>query len=357
MADHVEDTMQMQYIGTYPYHIAPWPLAGTADAPKDIDIIDIRSNKDEQDLVHDLKEKLQLQGDRGRHRGFPVTLLDAQQELRCFEERTSAETRLLEEHADDIAMSLLPGTIIIDIGFGSLHQTKSLLEAFESHHKIIDYYALGENWDGLQRALKNLEPGRFNYVRCHGLLGTPQDGRTWVAKYENKQRPVCVLSLGSTFSSISREDIDGFWRQWSQLLTVNNKFNSNNARIIVGLEGCKESTGDTNDDRESFDEQDVRRTLINANDQLGSKAFEPSEWSMKGEWDAASKSYANYLVPQKDVTLKDVKLKAGEKILVARSYKYSDEDTEEMLRNSNLKELQRYNANDGRYGIHVLAPC
>ncbi|KAF2162927.1 hypothetical protein M409DRAFT_26780 [Zasmidium cellare ATCC 36951] len=362
MADHVEETMQTQYIGTYPYPIAIWPLAGSEDAPKDIDILDIRSNKEEQDLASDLKDKLQLQGDDYERRGFPATLLDAQQELTCLEERTAAETRLLENHADDIAMSLLPGTIIIDIGFGSLQQTKTLLEAFESHHKIVDYYAVGENWDGLQRTLKKLDAGRFNYVRCHGLLGTPQDGRTWIAKYENKQRPVCVLSLGSTISNITREETDAFWRQWSELLTVNNKFNSNNARIIVGLESGKESSSNTSDghasDRsQAYDEQNLHRLLVNANDQLGIKAFEPSEWIMTAEWDPVSRPYANFLVPKKDVTLKDVKLKAGEKILVARSYKYSDEDTKEMLRNSKLKELQRYTDEDGHYGVYVLAPC
>lgn len=47
MADHIEHSVEMQHIGTFPYPIAIWPLAGSEEAPKEADILDIRSNDDE----------------------------------------------------------------------------------------------------------------------------------------------------------------------------------------------------------------------------------------------------------------------------------------------------------------------
>lgn len=302
-------------------------------------------------MASEIKKKLQIFSDNQGLRSFVPTLLDAQQKLDCFdEEGTPAEIRLLEEHVDSIAMSLLPGTVIIDVGYGSLQQTRILLEAFESHHKIVDYYALSTSQDRLQRTLEALDSSRFNHVRCHGLLGSIHDGRAWVAKYENKQRPVCVLSLGNTVSGMTRTEVEAFWRQWSALLTINNKFNSNNARIIVGVDHYRESAGNTAISARSLDERFVKQLIKSANDQLGFEASKSEEWVVKGEWDKVGKSFTQYLVPKKDLAFEGINVKAGEKIFVAHSHKYDEGDMVKMLHNSNLKELQHYKDSEGHYG-------
>lgn len=347
MAGHVEDPMAMQYIGVYPYPIAPWPLAGSEDAPKDIDILNIRDDNQELDLASEVKSKLQISRPNGL-RSFPSTLLWDEQGLDGFDAMTADKARLLENHVDDIAMSLLPGTILIEIGAGSPTKTRLLLEAMESHHKIVDYYALDMDRGKLEKTLKNLDPARFNYVRCHGLLGTYDDGRRWIAKYENKQRPVCVLSLAASVSDFGREEATAFWRQWSDLLTVNNKFNSNNARVILDIEHCKES--DRVVDGSASNDQLVHKAIDKAIARLGSTAFEPSEWTVKGEWDAAGKTYTQYLVPHEDLKFEDIQLTAGEKIFLSHSHKYNEDKTEQFLQGSNLKVVQRYMSDDGSYG-------
>jgi hypothetical protein len=38
----------------------------------------------------------------------------------------------------------------------------------------------------------------FIHVKCHGLHGTYDDGLDWLKMPENRSRPKCVMSLGSS---------------------------------------------------------------------------------------------------------------------------------------------------------------
>lgn len=352
MAEHVEDSMAMQYIGTFPYPIAPWPLAGTKDAPQELEILNIRRNDQNLDMACEIKSRLRDRNNNGL-RSLPSALLWTERVSKHLEKRTAVQTFLMERHVDEIAMSLMPGTILVDTDSSSPSTSRLLIEAIESHHKIVDYFALGLDRNHLERVMKDLDPTRFNYVRCHGLLGSQEDGRAWVAKYENKQRPVCVLSLGSTITINARDETIAFWRAWSDLLTVNNKFNSNNARVILGLDCSKNSDGrhQARQHQRLIDEDLLHDVLENASLQLGSKVFEASEWSLQDQFEEGGKTHTQYLVPQDDVKLDDIQIKAGEKIVLAQNHKYSAEERETLLRESNLKELQRYTTDDGSFGM------
>ena len=71
-----------------------------------------------------------------------------------------------------------------------------LLRALEEQGKDVDYYALDLSREELERTLGQVPS--FRHVRCHGLLGTYDDGREWLKLPENLARPKCILSLGSS---------------------------------------------------------------------------------------------------------------------------------------------------------------
>ena len=71
-----------------------------------------------------------------------------------------------------------------------------LLHALEAARKDVDYYALDLSSKELKRTLEQVP--RFKHVRCHGLLGTYEDGLDWLKLPQNKSRPKCVMSLGSS---------------------------------------------------------------------------------------------------------------------------------------------------------------
>jgi hypothetical protein len=48
--------------------------------------------------------------------------------------------------------------------------------------------------DELDRTLAQV-PG-FRHVACHGLLGTYDDGKEWIAQLGD--RPKCIISMGSS---------------------------------------------------------------------------------------------------------------------------------------------------------------
>lgn len=71
-----------------------------------------------------------------------------------------------------------------------------LLQALDAIGKDIDYYALDLSLIELKRTLEQVPP--LNHVRCHGLLGTYDDGLSWLKLPETAKRPKCVMSLGSS---------------------------------------------------------------------------------------------------------------------------------------------------------------
>lgn len=71
-----------------------------------------------------------------------------------------------------------------------------LLQAFEDLHKSIDYYALDLSQKELERTLSHVPD--FEYVSCHGLLGTYDDGVTWLKQPGIVNKTKCIIHLGSS---------------------------------------------------------------------------------------------------------------------------------------------------------------
>lgn len=86
------------------------------------------------------------------------------------------------------------------------------MQALDNAGKEIDYYALDLSREELERTLAQVPS--YKHVKCHGLLGTYDDGRDWLKATENTNRQKCILHLGS---SIGKR---GYERNWlSQTLT------------------------------------------------------------------------------------------------------------------------------------------
>jgi uncharacterized SAM-dependent methyltransferase len=78
----------------------------------------------------------------------------------------------------------------------NLRKVSILLHALEAAGKDVDYYALDLSLKELKRTLEQVP--KFEHVRCHGLHGTYDDGLDWLKLPENRNRPKCVMSLGSS---------------------------------------------------------------------------------------------------------------------------------------------------------------
>lgn len=97
----------------------------------------------------------------------------------------------------------------------NLRKIKILLQALDDLGTAVDYYALDLSEPELRRSLEQVPPGTFEHIKCHGLLGTYDNGRAWLQRVENVHRPKCVISLGSTIGSFSRVDGRSFLSSFS----------------------------------------------------------------------------------------------------------------------------------------------
>ncbi|KAI2615343.1 histidine-specific methyltransferase [Hypoxylon sp. NC1633] len=332
-----------------------------------VDIIDIRVGGQSLDLKASIRSSLREPNIDG-FRSLPSLLLWDELGLRYFEHvtyvpeyyLTNTEISLLEEHSLHLAHSIEPGTIILELGSGCLRKTVILLQALETLGMQIDYYALDLDLKELVRTFQELRPRSFKYVGCHGLWGTYDDGKAWLSQEANALRPKCVLSLGSTTGSFTPDEAGSFWGQWARLLGPgsDNRKLQPDSKIIIGLDGC------TNQDKAYAaynDEGGVNRRFIlnaldNANSHLGYKAFDQTDWSVRGEWDADRGRHIQYLIPLRDVQFEGLLLYRGERILVVYSHKYCEKDKSQLWERSRLKEVMRYMNDDGSYGLHILSP-
>lgn len=77
-----------------------------------------------------------------------------------------------------------------------------LLQALEKAKKDVTYYALDLSRPELERTLAELPV--YQHVKCHGLLGTFDDGREWLKDPANLTQHKCILSLGSSIGTFGR---------------------------------------------------------------------------------------------------------------------------------------------------------
>ncbi|KAI4862287.1 histidine-specific methyltransferase [Hypoxylon rubiginosum] len=300
-------------------------------------------------------------------RSLPSLLLWNEQGLRYFEQvtytpeyyLTNTEIELLREHSLHLARNIEPGAIILELGSGCLRKTSVLLQAIEGLGKQADYYALDLDLKELDRTLQELEPSRFTHVSCHGLLGTYDDGKVWLAQGVNGTKPKYVLSLGSTIGSFNRTEASDFLRQWADVLRRRDGGvrESPDAKIIISLDGCKDhrKVWAAYNDKGGANKRFILNVLENANAHLGYKAFDPKDWTVRGEWDVDGGRHVQYILPLRDLSFEGHHLHEGEKVLVVYSYKFDEEDKRQLWGQSRLKDIGRYMNDDESYGLHVLS--
>lgn len=289
----------------------------------------------------------------GCSRTLPSLLLWDEQGLKHFEKvtynqqyyLTNAEIDILEAHSETIADQIEPGTMLLELGSGALRKTEILLRAIEAQGKDIDYYALDLDRNELARTLQELGPSGYRHVKCHGLLGTYDDGRAWLSETNNADKPKAILSLGSTIGGLTRTEAAEFLREWSGTLQSFGK--KGRSRVIIGLDGNTDGATVWNayNDRAGDNRRFVMNALSHANHDLGYNAFHPSEWTVEGVWDAKGKCHNQYVVPLKDVAFEGIRLRKGERIMVCQSYKWDRTERKRLWKKGNLSEKVQLCAN------------
>lgn len=247
--------------------------------------------------------------------------------------------------------------------FRNLRKIRILLQAIDNRGCEIDYYALDLSSSELERSLEQIRPGTLKHVRCHGLLGTYDDGRKWLQRLENLHRPKCILSLGSTIGSFTRPEAVEFLSNFAASLNCKASSlcpqHAVESSVLIALDGCM--IGDkvyrAYNDAQGLNRSFILNALDHANHVLGYEAFRRSEWTVHGEWNAAAGSHDQYLVPLQDVAFQGKEFEAGKRILVVRSFKYDNKQKAQLWKAAGLIEKARWTKSNGPYGESQTSSC
>lgn len=91
--------------------------------------------------------------------------------------------------------------------------------------------------------------------------------------------------------------------------------------------------------------------LANANVIYEEEVFKAKDWTVIGEYvfDKEGGRHQAFCSPIRDVSVKGVEIKAGERVQIEESLKYSPEESAEMWEASGLIEVQRMSASSDAY--------
>lgn len=194
----------------------------------------------------------------------------------------------------------------------------------------MDYYALDLSKPELQRTLSAV-PEHYQYVRCHGLLGTYRDGLDWLKRPERQQEPQWILSLGSSIGNFGRDEAASFLREFANVI-------GRNDAVLVGLDACqdKDKVYHAYNDKQGKTHEFVLNGLLHANRLLGKDVFQLRDWKVIGEYDEAGGRHQAFYSPMKDVVVDGAFIEAGTRIRVEESYKYSSSQSNKLWRKAGL---------------------
>ncbi|TWU75844.1 hypothetical protein ED733_005205 [Metarhizium rileyi] len=337
------------------------PLSKSAPKHRDdldvIDIIDIRSNKVDFNLKDEVVRMINPT-DAGV-RKLPTLLLYDERGLQLFEDityldeyyLTNYEIELLEKHSVEIAAQIPEGAMVIELGSGNLRKVCLLLQAFEDAHKSIDYYALDLSKKELERTLSHVPD--FKYVRCHGLLGTYDDGTVWLKQPSVVGKPKCILHLGSSIGNFHRDEAAEFLQSYADILKPEDS-------MIVGLDSCgnPDKIYHAYNDSKGVTHEFILNGLNNANRIYGQDLFHLPDWKVIGEYvyDDEGGRHQAFLSPVRDVNILGSVIKPHERIQIEQSLKYSKMGSDNLWKHAGLRQVGTWTRGE-EYGLHMLRKC
>src|SRR2546429_2752610 len=225
----------------------------------------------------------------------------------------------------------------------NLRKVNILLQAIDRAGKAVDYFALDLCLSELQRTLGAFPTGTYRHVSCHGLLGTYEDGLEWLKKPDNIHRPKFILSMGSSIGNFSRADAAEFLRKFAGVLGPQGS-------LIIGLDGCKDKDKvyHAYNDKLGVTHKFLLNGLLHANTIIGHEVFNLADWTVVGEYDEEAGRHQAFYVPNRDVHFKNITMKAGEKIKVEESYKYSPQESSDLWKNAGVIKRASFGSSEYR---------
>ncbi|KAG6012880.1 hypothetical protein E4U54_007243 [Claviceps lovelessii] len=320
-------------------------------------ITDIRSH-----VVEDSLPDQVIKGLKSSPKTLPALLFYSNEGLEHWNHHVSQpdfyprhqEVEILKHRGDEMARSIAPNSVILDLGSANLEKVVLLLKALEAQGKDVTYFALDISAPQLEVTLNEIPTTEFRHVRFAGLHGTFEDGLRWISETPHIcDLPHCVLLLGLTIGNFSRTNAATFLGNIaSQALRGASKDQSS---IFMSLDSCKVPTqisrAYTSNGVVPFALQSLTyaKTLLcgpmlhNGSDGPLSCNLQPDDWYYHSEWNFVLGRHEASLIPRyRDVhlgsLLQDITVKKEEKIRFGCSYKYDDRERHQLFLDAGVEQ-------------------
>nr|AFO67565.1 dimethylallyltryptophan N-methyltransferase [Epichloe inebrians] len=327
-------------------------------------VIDIRSH-----LVEDSLPDQVMNGLKSHPKTLPAILFYSDEGLEHWNHHACQpdfyprhqETKILKERGDEMARSVAPNSVILDLGSANLEKVTYLLEALEAQEKSVTYFALDLSGPQLMSTLKAIPTTKFRHVRLAGLHGTFEDGLRWISETPDiRDLPHCVLLFGLTIGNFSRPNAATFLRNVASHALRG--ASEDKSSIFLSLDSCKVPTrilrAYTSDGVVPFALQSLTyaKTLFcdKTNNDINEKLFcclNPDDWHYHSEWNFVLGRHEASLIPRlNDIylgpLLQNIVVKKEEKVRFGCSYKYDELERDKLFLDAGVKHEMAW-ANEG----------
>ncbi|KAG5951672.1 hypothetical protein E4U53_002542 [Claviceps sorghi] len=324
--------------------------------PPVLPVIDIRSHAFEDSLPDQV-----VRGLKSNPKTLPALLFYSDEGLDHWDHHACQpefyprhqEMKILKQRGNEMARSIAPNSVILDLGSANLEKVLHLLKALEAQEKNVTYFALDLSAPQLQSTLHVIPAAEFRHVRFAGLHGTFEDGLRWLGQSPDiRDLPHCVLLLGLTIGNFSRANAATFLREIARHALRG--ASRDKSSVLLSLDSCKVPTqisrAYTSEGVVPFALQSLTyaKTLLchrisrDSGEGLSCN-LRPEDWYYHSEWNFVLGRHEASLIPRgHDVhlgpLLQDVTVRKEEKVRFGCSYKYDGAERDRLFWDAGVKQ-------------------
>ncbi|KAF7591365.1 hypothetical protein BBP40_001643 [Aspergillus hancockii] len=287
------------------------------------------------------------------------------------------ELAIVKQYAEDFAAMTPAGSILLELGCGSLHKTSIILSAFDRLRRPINYYALDVSEAELHASIKMLRQDftHSKFVSINGLYGTYDDCAAWLLSLSTSSQPhalpnlvpgqvISFLWIGNSIANMHPPAATEMLSKFQKACSASRL----QCRFFVGSDAC----GDPNTVLSAYNPNHQTFTdfilsgLDHANDILGEKVFHSEDFQVETEFDKASRLLSVYYVANQPIELVwhntashgSVRrvFQKGERLLIIFSYKWSAKDFSRICRDAGMQIARRWTDKKIDYHFYAITP-
>jgi L-histidine N-alpha-methyltransferase len=266
---------------------------------------------------------------------------------------TRAEREILADRAEDLAARFPAAITLVELGSGSAHKTRLLIEAFLRRHGSLRYVPIDICRPVLEASAGTLVE-QYPELDVFAIAGEYHDGLRHLAGTGG--HPRLILWLGSSIGNLDRPDAAAFLRRVRETMAPED-------RLLVGVDLRKDRVvlEQAYADAQGVTARFNRNLLIRINRELGGR-FEPERFEHRAVYDETIGRIEMYLVSgcAQRVRIEDLDLEvsftAGEAIHTENSYKYALAEIAALAADAGLALERRWFDTGRRFSLNLFAP-